>query len=423
MLDIKWIREHPEELDHFLCRRGVEPLSSYLLDIDNRFRRALTKQQELQSLKNKLNKEMGILKSQGQSGQELMQQLSELNQALESVDHQTRTLKNQLECVLESVPNILDSEVPFGQGEEENVEVRRWGDPKKVSNAEAKPHEVLGQGLGLLDFEQATKVCGARFVYLKGDLARLERALASWLLDQHREAGYTEFSTPVLVRQEAPYGAGQLPKFAGDLFQTTDGRFLISTGEVTLVNWVREKTLSRQDLPLRLTACTSCFRSEAGAAGKDTRGMMRMHEFKKVELVMVACPEESEALHQEMVYYVEGLLQALELPYRVMLLCSADIGATARKTYDLEVWVPSQNQYREISSCSNCGDYQARRQQTKYKDRDQQSGFVHTLNGSGLPLGRTLLAIMENYQQPDGSFLVPKVLQPYLSGLSCITGA
>ena len=321
------------------------------------------------------------------------------------------------------MPNLPAADVPAGVDEHGNVEVRRWGEPFKIENP--KDHVDLGAGLGMMDFEAAARMSGSRFVVLKGQLARLERALGQYMLDlQTQEHGYTEVSPPLLVRSEAVFGVGQLPKFEEDLFHTTDDRWLISTAEVALTNLVREEITAEEELPLRLTALTPCFRSEAGASGKDTRGMIRQHQFYKVELVSITTPEQSQAEHERMVGCAEAVLKRLELPFRTMLLCTGDMGFAARKTYDLEVWLPSQGVYREISSCSNCGDFQARRMEARCKAAGEKgTRFVHTLNGSGLAVGRTLVAIMENYQDEGGRIAIPQALHRYLPGLTHIGGA
>ena len=321
------------------------------------------------------------------------------------------------------LPNLPDADVPDGTDESQNIELTKWGTPCQFNFVPAE-HADLGPALGL-DFETGASISGARFTFLRGQMARLQRALGQFMLDQQSLAnGYTECAPPLLVREEALFGTGQLPKFAEDNFQTTDGRWLIPTAEVSLTNSVREQILSETQLPIRMTALTPCFRSEAGAAGKDTRGYIRQHQFEKVELVSVCRPEDSEVEHDRMTAAAESILQALDLPYRKMLLCAGDMGFTARKTYDLEVWLPGQNAYREISSCSNCGDFQARRMNTRYRpDGAKGTLFVHTLNGSGLAVGRTLVAVLENYQQEDGSVTVPAALLPYMGGLTALVPA
>jgi seryl-tRNA synthetase len=320
-------------------------------------------------------------------------------------------------------PNLPAAEVPDGEDESHNVEVLRWGSPRQFTFA-PKEHADLGPALGL-DFETGALISGARFTFLRGQMARLQRALGQFMLDrQTGENGYTECATPLLVREESLFGTGQLPKFAEDNFATTDGRWLIPTAEVSLTNSVREQILSEPRLPIRMTALTPCFRSEAGAAGKDTRGYIRQHQFEKVELVSIVRPEDSEAEHERMTLAAESILQALDLPYCKVLLCAGDMGFTARKTYDLEVWLPGQNAYREISSCSNCGDFQARRMNARYRPEGAKgTEFVHTLNGSGLAVGRTLVAVLENYQQEDGSVAIPAALEPYMGGIEALVPA
>ena len=346
-----------------------------------------------------------------------MAEVADLKDSLPLLEADEARLSYTLRKLLEFIPNLPDSDVPDGADEAANAEVSRWGTPR-LFNFQPKEHADLGPNLGL-DFETGASISGSRFTFLRGQMARLQRALGQFMLDQQTLAnGYTECAPPLLVREEALFGTGQLPKFAEDNFQTTDGRWLIPTAEVSLTNSVREQILAETDLPIRMTALTPCFRSEAGAAGKDTRGYIRQHQFEKVELVSICKPEDSEAEHERMTGAAESILQALDLPYRKMLLCAGDMGFTARKTYDLEVWLPGQNAYREISSCSNCGDFQARRMNTRYRpDGAKATEFVHTLNGSGLAVGRTLVAVLENYQQEDGSVTVPDALLPYMGGI------
>ena len=352
-----------------------------------------------------------------------MAEVETLKGVLETQGTVERDTGEALRDLLAGLPNIPAPDVPPGADEADNQEVRRWGEPFAI--AAPKDHTDLGEALGLMDFEAAARMSGARFVVLKGQLARLERALGQFMLDlQTREHGYLEVSPPLLVRDEAVFGTGQLPKFAEDLFHTEDGRWLIPTAEVSLTNLVREQITPAEELPLRLTALTHCFRSEAGASGRDTRGMIRQHQFQKVELVSITTPDQSEAEHERMVECAEAVLKALELPFRTMLLCAGDMGFSARKTYDLEVWIPSEGRYREISSCSNCGDFQARRMNARTRAAGEKGGrFVHTLNGSGLAVGRTLVAILENYQDENGAIAVPQALHPYMGGLTRIGGA
>ena len=426
MLDIKWIREQPEILDNTLRRRHQEPRSAQIIEIDALRRSAQTRLQELQNERNSLAKKIGEAKRHGTDVKDLAQRAADVKNAILHLEEEERQYAEQLHSILTHLPNILDDIVPEGQDDSDNLEILRWGTPR-VFNFIPLPHYTLGEKLGLMDFETAAKISGARFVVLKGALARLERALAQFMLDLHtQEFGYQEVAPPFLVRDEAVYGTGQLPKFAQDLFQTTDGRWLIPTAEVSLTNLVRETLLAEENLPLRFTAFTPCFRSEAGAAGRDTRGMMRHHQFPKVELVSVVHPDKAEEEHQRMVKAAETVVQRLDIPYRVMLLSSGDTGYTSHRTYDLEVWLPGEKTYREISSCSNCGDYQARRMQARFRPQNEtinksNTEFVYTLNGSGVAVGRALIAVLENYQNEDGSITIPEVLQPYMNGIKQIS--
>ena len=417
MHDIKWIRENTEEFDVALKKRGIESISEQIISLDESKRQLITLIQKLQCARkekaaliakhgNINNPELTVLK---RDAGHIKDKLTELEGKLNS--------EVELEKLLASMPNIPDASVPVGKNEDDNVEIRKWGEIPKF-NFTAKPHYELGENLKMMDFEQTTKISGSRFVTLKAGLAKMERALASFMLDVHtNKFAYTEVSPPLLVRDNAMFGAGQLPKFAEDSFATTEGHRLIPTAEVSLVNLVADTLLEEEKLPLRYTAFTPCFRSEAGSAGRDTRGMIRQHQFSKVELVSITRPEDSEAEHERMTGIAEEILKLLELPYRVMLLCTADMGFTAQKTYDLEVWLPSQNKYREISSCSNCGDFQARRLKARYvSGSEREKNLVHTLNGSALAVGRTIVAILENYQQADGTIRIPKVLVPYMGG-------
>ncbi|MEZ5743647.1 MAG: serine--tRNA ligase [Sphingomonadaceae bacterium] len=420
MHDIRQIRENPADFDAGLARRGVAPASAQILALDEQKRGVSTRMQEAQSRRNEASKAIGQAMGKGDTdtAEALKAEVAELKQTLPALEEEERVLSQQLDGVLAALPNIPLSEVPEGADEDANVEVSRWGD-QPAFDFEPKEHADLGPALGL-DFETGAAISGARFTFLRGSMARLHRALGQFMLDrQSGENGYTECNPPLLVRDEAVYGTGQLPKFAEDLFQTTDGRWLIPTAEVSLTNAVREQILDEAALPVRMTALTPCFRSEAGAAGKDTRGFIRQHQFEKVELVAVCKPEDAEAEHERMVAAAEGILQALELPYRKMLLCTGDMGATARKTFDLEVWLPGQGAYREISSISQCGDYQARRMNARYRpEGEKRTAFVHTLNGSGLAVGRTLVAVLENGQQADGSVAIPAALHPYMGGVT-----
>ena len=422
MLDIRFIREQPELLDKALEKRGADKLSENLLNLDSKYRSVTTELQVLLSSRNQVAKDIGAAKAKGGDVTDLLAKSTHIKEQIPLLEENEKRLKEELDLILERIPNIPAEDVPFGKDENDNLLLRNVGSPK-LFDFTPLPHEDLGEKLGLMDFEVAAKMSGARFVVLKGALAKLERALAQFMLDSHvKHFGYTEVSPPLLVKAEALFGTGQLPKFQDDQFQTTSGYYLIPTAEVSLTNTVRESILDEKKLPLRLTAHTPSFRQEAGSAGRDTRGMMRQHQFYKVELVSVVKPEDSEAEHQRMLAAAEEILKKLDLPYRVMLLCTGDMGFGAGKTYDLEVWIPSQNTYREISSCSNCTDFQARRMNTRYRSSEEGSKptFVHTLNGSGLAVGRTLIAVMENYQQADGSILVPEVLNPYMDGIGII---
>ena len=424
MHDIRAIRENPELHEKHWAAKGMAGRVAEMLDLDARLRAAQTALQAAQADRNEASKKIGQAKARKDEAEatRLMAHVEVLKKTLEEQGELERELGVLLRQVLAALPNLPAPEVPAGADEADNVEVRRWGEPFAIGRP--KDHVELGERLGLLDFEAAARMSGARFTVLKGQLARLERALGQFMLDiQTREHGYLEVSPPLLVRDEALYGTGQLPKFAEDQFHTTDGRWLIPTAEVSLTNLVREQITPQDELPIRLTALTPCFRSEAGASGRDTRGMIRQHQFYKVELVSITTPEQSEAEHERMVGCAEAVLKRLELPFRTMLLCAGDMGFSARKTYDLEVWIPSEGRYREISSCSNCGDFQARRMDARTKAAGEKGArFVHTLNGSGLAVGRTLVAVLENYQDEDGRIAVPQALQPYMEGLAHIGG-
>ncbi len=425
MFDIKWIRDNAEAFDAGLKSRGLEPLSAKLAQLDDARRQHVTKLQDAQSRRNAASKEIG--KAKGAKDEalaaKLMAEVAELKDVIAKGEEEERRLDKALTDALSVIPNLPREDVPVGQDEKDNKEVRRVGTPRTF-DFQPKQHFEIGEALGLMDFETAGKVSGARFVFLKGAIARLERALGSFMLDLQTETnGYTEVNPPLLVRDEAAYGTGNLPKFAEDLFQTTNGYWLIPTAEVSLTNIVRESMLDEAQLPMRMTAWTPCFRSEAGAAGRDTRGMIRQHQFSKVELVSITTPEASGDEHERMTACAEEVLKRLGLPFRTMLLCTGDMGFASRKTYDIEVWLPGQDAYREISSCSVCGDFQARRMGARFRGPDGKPQFVHTLNGSGLAVGRTLVAVLENYQQADGSVIIPEVLRPYMGGLAEIKKA
>jgi seryl-tRNA synthetase len=416
VLDLKSLREEPDALDRALARRGLPPVAALLREQDAAIRALQTELQERQARRNALSKEIGRARAQGGDAGALIEEVAALKSRIQADEELLRARAAELEAELALIPNILADDVPDGADESANVELRRWGEPPRFDFV-PREHDDIGASLGM-DFARAAKLSGARFVALFGPLARLERALAAFMLDvQTKEHGYTEVAVPYLVRDNVLFGTGQLPKLAGDQFRTTTGHWLIPTAEVALTNLVADEILEAEQLPLRYTAYTPCFRSEAGAAGKDTKGMIRQHQFTKVELVSITRPEQSEAEHERMTACAETILQRLGLPYRVMVLSSGDTGFAARKTYDLEVWLPGQKRYREISSCSNCGDFQARRMRARFRLKgERRTEFVHTLNGSGLAVGRTLIAVLENYQQADGSVRVPEALRPYLDG-------
>lgn len=420
MHDLKFIRTEPDAFDRGLARRGLAPLSQDILALDEVHRRALTAAQELLARRNDLSKQIGQAKAKKDEAQaaDLMAQVAQIKEEIPRREAEAQEAEGKMNAILAGLPNLPHADVPDGQDETQNRELRRWGTPRDFDFT-PKDHVELGEGLGGMDFEAAAKMSGARFALLKGPIARLERALAQFMLDMQTEAhGYTEVAPPYLVRDEALFGTGQLPKFEEDLFQTKTGDrrlWLIPTSEVSLTNIVMDSIMDEAQLPMRFTALTPCFRSEAGAAGRDTRGMIRQHQFNKVEMVSITRPEDSDAELERMTQCAEKILQLLGLPYRVMLLCAGDMGFSAQKTHDIEVWLPSQKTYREISSCSNCGAFQARRMGARVRLPDGKgTRFVHTLNGSGLAVGRTLVAVLENYQQPDGSVQIPQVLLPYM---------
>lgn len=422
MHDIKSIRDNPDAFDRGLARRGLPAITPALLKLDHQRRDVLSRVQGAQERRNALSKQIGELKRQGNAAADgLMAEVNLLKASMATAEGAADQLESELNRHLSDIPNIPSPDVPDGDDESSNVERHRVGTPR-VFDFPPRQHFEIGEALELMDFETAVKISGARFVILKGALARLERALGAFMLDLHtKEHGYTEVNPPLLVRDDAAYGTAQLPKFADDLFKIADSHWLIPTSEVPLTNFARETILDETKLPSRYTALTPCFRAEAGAAGRDTRGMIRLHQFMKVELVSITAPERSEAEHERMLRSAEEVLKRLELPFRTMTLCAGDIGFAARKTYDIEVWLPGQEAYREISSCSNCGDFQARRMNARYKKAEEKgTHFVHTLNGSGVAVGRCLVAVLENYQNADGSVTIPEVLQPYMDGLSQI---
>ncbi len=426
MLDIRWIRENPAALDEALARRGAPLASAEIVRLDEERREHLRRLQDLQGRRNEASKEIGRAKASGDAAraEAVIAEVAEIKAAIQAGEDVERRIDMAMLDALARIPNVPFDDVPVGADERANVELRRHGAPPDFAFA-PKEHFEIGEALGLMDFEQASRISGSRFTILKGALARLERALGQFMLDVHvGEHGYEEVAAPILVRDEALFGTNQLPKFAADLFHTTDGRWLIPTAEVSLTNLVRESTLDAAALPLRYTALTPCFRSEAGSAGRDTRGMLRQHQFYKVELVSVTAPEASLAEHERMTACAEAVLKRLGLAFRTMVLSTGDMGFGARKTYDIEVWLPGQNSYREISSCSNCGDFQARRMGARVKAAgEKQARFVHTLNGSGVAVGRCLVAILENYQNADGSVTVPEALRGYMGGVGLIEKA
>jgi len=419
MHDIRLIRENPEAFDAALIRRGTDPLAAGLVELDEKRRAFTTRQQEVQARRNDLSKQVGQAKAAKDEAraQALMAEVGALKDELERLTADQNEADEALKTALSAIPNLPAADVPDGADEDDNQLVHSIG-TQPVFAFEPREHDAFGPALGL-DFETGASLAGARFTLVRGHAAKLARALGQFMLDTLTgDHGYEEVNPPILVRPDAMFGTGQLPKFAEDSFQTTDGRWLIPTAEVSLTNIVREQILSAETLPLRFTALTPCFRSEAGAAGRDTRGYIRQHQFDKVEMVSIVTPDESEAEHERMTACAEGILTALGLPFRRMKLCAGDMGFSATRTYDLEVWLPGQARYREISSCSTCGDFQARRMNARYRNADGKPAFVHTLNGSGLAVGRTLVAVLENYQQEDGSVAVPEALKPYLRGLN-----
>lgn len=422
MHDIRAVRERPAEFAAGLARRGAGPDARIVDDLlakDRELRALQARLQQAQARRNEASRAIGIAKAQKEEDRAsaLMAEVAGLKEQIRIGEEQERNLKSALDGEIAAIPNLPAADVPEGTDESDNVEVvaRRFGTAPVLSAP--REHFVLGEELGQMDFARAAKESGARFVFLSGGLARLERALGNFMLDLHtREFGYREVSPPLLVRDDAAFGTGQLPKFEDDLFRTTTGYWLIPTAEVPLTNYVREEILDEDELPLRLTAWTPCFRAEAGAAGKDTHGILRMHQFSKVELVSIVANEASNDEHERMTNCAQEVLKRLELHHRVMTLCAGDMGFAAQKTYDIEVWLPGQNRFREISSCSNCGDFQARRMSARYRSRDKTLHFVHTLNGSGLAIGRTVVALLENYQQPNGTIVIPDALRPYMHG-------
>jgi seryl-tRNA synthetase len=419
--DLKSIRETPKEFDAGMSRRGISPQSARLLELDAERRKVQTALQEMLKRRNEASREVGEKKKKGEDASAVVAEVQALKEKIAAAEGEERDIGVKLEEILSGLPNIAAPDVPDGEDEYDNEEIRSHGEAVRPA-FKAKEHFDLGEGLGLMSFDLAAKMSGARFVVLRGALARLERSLASFMLDLHTvEHGYTEILPPYLVKDNAMYGTGQLPKFADDLFHTEDGFWLIPTAEVPLTNLVADAIVDAADLPIRVTAWTPCFREEAGAAGKDTRGMIRQHQFSKVEMVSVTHPDESDNELERMTNCAEDVLKRLGLSYRVVKLCTGDMGFGARKTYDIEVWLPGQSRYREISSCSNCWDFQARRMGARFKTQGEKgTRHVHTLNGSGVAVGRAMIAVLENYQNEDGSITVPEVLQPYMGGMTRI---
>ena len=415
MIDLGYVRKNPEEFNKKMEYRGDKIRAEDLLNIDEKKRSIMTEIQDLRHKKKIIVKDIAKKRSAAEDIQELSDISNDIQRDIDKKEEECNGYSVKLQSILESIPNIIYDDIPIGTDEHDNTEIKRVLDIP-MFDFEIKSHEELGVSNNIMDFHKTVDISGARFMSLKGDLAQMERALISFMLDINKNYGYTEISHPVLVLDKAMYGTGQLPKFAEDSFETTNGMRLIPTSEVFLTNLVRDTVMPVENLPLRYTACSDCFRSEAGSAGRDTKGMMRLHQFKKVELVSIVTEEESYNELERMLSIIENILQDLELPYKIMELCSGDIGFSAAKTYDLEVWVPSQNKYREISSCSNCTDFQGRRMMSRYKTPDNKKHYVHTLNGSSLAIGRTILAILENYQQEDSSILIPNVLRKYFDG-------
>ncbi len=426
MHDIKWIRENPEAFDAALAKRGAEPQSAGLIALDEKRRSVIQTLQDMQSRRNAASKEIGAAMAQknAELAEKLKAEVADIKDSMPKLEEEDRQVTGQLNDALSRIPNIPLDDVPVGKDENDNVVTRVVGQ-KPGWNHQAREHFEIGEALGYMDFDRAAKLSGSRFTVLTSQIARLERALGQFMIDLHTsEHGYTEVSSPLMVRAETLYGTGNLPKFEEDLFKTTDGRYLIPTAEVTLTNLVAGEILEQEKLPLRFTALTPSFRSEAGSAGRDTRGMLRQHQFWKCELVSITDAESSIEEHERMTACAEEVLKRLGLHFRTMTLCTGDMGFGARKTYDLEVWLPGQNTYREISSCSLCGDFQARRMDARYRGKgDKATTFVHTLNGSGTAVGRCLIAVLENYVNDDGSVTIPDVLLPYMGGLKRIEKA
>ncbi|MFK4785558.1 serine--tRNA ligase [Fusobacterium sp. MFO224] len=421
MLDLKFMRENKEKLEEMLRNRNSNLTLDEFIALDEERRNLLTEVETLKNRRNVESMEIAKLKKAKEDASELIKTMGEVSKKIKELDAKLSEIDEKIKYIQMTVPNKYHESVPVGADEDENIEIRKWGTPREF-DFEPKAHWEIGENLNILDFERGAKLSGSRFVLYRGLAARLERALVSLMLDMHvDEQGYTEHITPFLVNREICEGTGQLPKFEDDMYRTDDDMFLISTSEITMTNIHRKEILDEKDLPKYYTAYSPCFRREAGSYGKDVKGIIRVHQFNKVEMVKLATPENSYDELEKMVVNAEDVLKRLNLPYRVITLCTGDIGFGAAKTYDIEVWLPSQNKYREISSCSNCEDFQARRMGLKYRPTgSNKSEFIHTLNGSGLAVGRTLVAIMENYQQEDGSFIVPDALVPYMNGIKVV---
>ncbi len=418
MFDIKWIRDNPEAFDKGLVSRGVEASSAELIKLDSKWRGAQTSLQNLQKLRTSSARAIGLAKQKGEDLSPLLSEIETLKEKFRTCEEEEKVARERLNFILSGFPNIPSADVPDGLSEVDNIEVRRWGNREPECKSSVSTHYEIGEAMELMDFRKAAKISGSRFVVLYGDLALLERALSSFMLDLHTgEHGYVEVAPPLLVRESTAYGTGNLPKFKDDLFKTIDDYWLIPTAEMPLTNLVAGEILNIEQLPLRYTAYTQCFRAEAGAAGRDTRGMIRQHQFGKVELVSIVPADCSSTEHDRMTACAEVVLKRLDLPFRTMLLSAGDMGFSACKTFDIEVWLPGEGNYREISSCSNCGDFQARRMNARFKRKDVKgTQFLHTLNGSALAVGRTLIAVLENYQNPDGSVTIPEVLRGRMGG-------
>ena len=422
MLDIKLIRSNPEKVKEALEKRKEKINLDEILELDQKRRELLSETDSLKEKRNTVSEEIGKLKREKTDAREKILAMREVSTKIKELDTQMKEIEEKINHVLLEIPNLPHESVPVGEDEKDNVEVRKWGEPREFDFTPL-PHWDIGEALNILDFERGAKVASARFTVLKGMAAKLERALINFMLDLHtNEHGYKEIFPPFLVNAETMTGTGQLPKFESDLFKCENGLYLVPTAEVPLTNLHRQEILNDDDLPLYYAAYTACFRKEAGSYGKDVRGLIRQHQFNKVELVKFCRPEDSYQELETLTINAEEVLKRLEIPYRVIVLCTGDMGFSAAKTYDIEVWLPAQGRYREISSCSNCEDFQARRAMIRYRSKEKEKvNFVHTLNGSGLAVGRTLIAILENYQQKDGSVIIPDVLRPYMGGLEKIT--